>query len=191
MNQDGTPNTSFQEAIQLYEANGLPIPPIPTKFTQDISRVDEWVYSTRTDLPSPYLIESYLDELQTQQRPDYVVFGRAGHGLMSYGLHFYLAQGSLALFLQHGWGNADSDPTQDVESIARDYELAEQIIEAIAQAPRIRLPLQLVIYRSNLRLIDQWGLFTVGSGEFMWRNTKPGQVLKTVLDNIQELGTAN
>lgn len=51
-----TPSIAFQEAIQLYEANQLPIPPVPVELTQDVVKIYEWVYGTRTYVQSPYWI---------------------------------------------------------------------------------------------------------------------------------------
>jgi hypothetical protein len=150
-----TPSAAFQEAMQLYETNHLPIPPLPAELTQDVVKVYEWVYGTRADVRSPYWIQPYISELETGLQPDYVVFGHAGHGIVSYALHFYLVRGPLALFLQHSWGNADSNPAKDVEYIARDYLLARKIIQAMAEAKSVRLPQQLVVYHSNLRLDSQ------------------------------------
>lgn len=104
---------------------------------------------------------------------------------MSYALHFYLVRGPLALFLQHSWGNADSNPVKDVEYMTRDYLLATEIIQAMAETKLWQLSQQLVVYHSNLRLDSQWAVLTPGSSEIVWHRTQFGQVLKTVLEVIK------
>ena len=179
-----TGDQALQEARRLYDANHLPFPPIPTELAQRLVRIGEWLYGTRRDLPSPYLTEKYIHELREGVDTDYVVFGHAGHGTMSYALHFYLVQGPLALFLQHSWGNADSDPARDVETIARDYALADQIIRAVPKAASLRLPQRLVVYYSNLRMESRWALWAPGSEDPVWNYTGYRQGLAVVLDMV-------
>jgi hypothetical protein len=174
----------LQQSKKLYRANGLPFPPIPAELAQQVMRISEWVYGTRADVSSPYLTEAYFRELNEGVEKDYVVFGHAGHGITSYGLHFHLVWGPLALFLQHAWGNADSDPVKDAETIARDYALADQIIRAAQQAESFRLPQRLVVYHSNLRLDSRWALLTPDSGDLVWNYPGFGQALTTALDLI-------
>lgn len=182
-------NTSdaFQESFKLYKTNHLPFPPIPTEYSKNIVKISEWVFGTRTNARSPYATNFYIEELQTDKRSNYTVFGHAGHGIMSYGLHFYLVKNSLALFLQHSWGNADSDPKKDVEIIEQDYLLANQLILAVDNHPALHLPKQLVVYQSNLRSESRWALSTGGSDSLLWNRTKLGQALETVLGNINDL----
>ncbi len=175
---------AFQEAKQLYRANSLPFPPIPAELGQQVVRISEWVYGTRTDVPSPYLMEAYIRELSEGVPQDYAVFGHAGHGSMSYGLHFHLVRGPLALFLQHAWGNADSDPVQDAEYIARDYALADQIIQAVQRTGSLRLPQRLVVYHSNLRLDSRWAWLGPDSSELVWNYPGFDQALTTALDLV-------
>ena len=81
-------NDILQEAKNLYKVNHLPFPSVPDIYTKDILKISEWVYGTRINARSPYATDSYIEELLTGDKTSYVVFGHAGHGIMSYGLHF-------------------------------------------------------------------------------------------------------
>ena len=94
---------------------------------------------------------------------------------------------SLALFLQHSWGNADSNPTKDVESIQKDYLSAEKLIQAIEANSPIKESERLVIYLSNLRLVSKWALLADGDTDILWNQAERGKVLETVLNNINDL----
>jgi hypothetical protein len=182
-----TNTDAFLEVRKKYEANQLPFPPVPSELIKNVMKINDWIYSTRANAPSPYMTSIYIDELQSGDRMDYILLGHAGHGIMSYALHFYLVKGSLALFLQHSWGNADSNPEEDIESIRQDYQLAAQLIKTVENLETLKLPTQLVIYQSNLMMKSKWALSDPGDSEFQWNITKPGQVMETVLNYLKYL----
>ncbi|MEB3355620.1 MAG: hypothetical protein VKK04_02655 [Synechococcales bacterium] len=122
------------KAQALFATEGLPFPHIPAEMHDTFCLLAPWVYSTRTDIPDPYGIAQFVEEVSTQPVADYVVLGHTGHGINSYAMHYYLVRGSLALFLQIAWGGAYTDNDKAVEKMATAYAQAEQLAAAIEAA---------------------------------------------------------
>jgi hypothetical protein len=131
MNPD---TSSLDKARELFASEGLPFPYIPAEMHGAFRQLSPWVYSTRTDIPSPYSIARFVEEVGTQPIADYVLLGHAGHGINYYAMHYYLVRGSLGMFLQIAWGGAYTDNDKAIEEMATAYTQAEQLVAAIEAA---------------------------------------------------------
>lgn len=120
---------------EKFTQEGLPFPSIPTQLQDSFQELVPWTYSTRSDIPSPYQISWFINELGTQPTiADYSVLAHAGHGMNSYAIHYYLVRGNLALFLQIAWGGVYTDNDKAVKEIATAYLQAEQLMTKIENA---------------------------------------------------------
>ncbi len=119
---------------EQFSKEGLPFPNTPTEMCDNLQEVAPWIYSTRSDIPNPYQISWFLEEVGTQPIADYVVLAHAGHGMNSYAMHYYLVRGNLALFLQIAWGGVYTDNDKAVKEMATAYLQAEQLTRKIETA---------------------------------------------------------
>jgi hypothetical protein len=132
---DEVNNHSNLVKLQAYfEAEGLPVPPLPAQLSSRLEVVGYQTFGTRPATPSLYFLERYLAELENQAPPDYLLIGAAGHGVESYALHYYLVLGPLAIFIQLGWGGASTDRAKAAQRITASFEQATRLIEATEQA---------------------------------------------------------
>jgi hypothetical protein len=139
------------EARQLFAEEGLPFPPIPEDLAPRVVKIGPWVYGTRADIPNLYRFELFVTEVESEDVPDYVVFGHAGHGFNSWAIHHYLVHGPLALLLQLAYGGAMMDNRQMAQDMARAFAVAGDLIRAAedAVAAGRQLPGRLTVAASN------------------------------------------
>ncbi|MEO1017083.1 MAG: hypothetical protein AAFY56_05260 [Pseudomonadota bacterium] len=123
------------EVVEYYERSGLPLPPIPETMLEDLVSQGEAVVTTRDDdIPGAYGIQWFVDEAVANEAPDYVLFGEDGHGLNSYGFHWYLVAGHAALFVQVPYGGIYTASTLAASTLTSRFNAARQLIEAIVEA---------------------------------------------------------
>lgn len=121
---------------QIFEQSDLPFPPIPAALEDEFQIYGRWFFGTRFPLPaSPYMgVREFIAEFERGDAPDYLLIVHDGHGSNSYGLHFYLVQGPLGIFLQLPWGGVYTDPDHARAYIAKCFDGAERLISAASGA---------------------------------------------------------
>ena len=127
---------AIEVAHRIFEKEGLQFPPIPAPLDEQFQLYDSWFFGTRHDLPaSPYMgIQRFVEEFEQGHAPDYLIVLHDGHGANSWGLHFYLVQGPLGIFLQLPWGGVYTDAEIAREQIARCFDSAQRLIDAVHEA---------------------------------------------------------
>ncbi len=125
---------TISSARAKFAAQGLPFPWIPPELADRLQPVDEWLYATRTNLPSPYDIAWFAQEVGSEPVDDYVLYGYAGRGMNSYAIHYYLVRGPLALFIQTSWGGIYTENAQASRLLARQLQQAETLANVVAAA---------------------------------------------------------
>ncbi len=127
---------ALEEARRHFAKVALPFPFIPAEMRQVFTKVDEWVYGTRSDIPWLYDIRRYVLEAATKPVGNYLLLGQAGHGIQSWAMHYYLVRGPLALFLQIAWGGAYTDKSEAAHEMSTRFAQTEELIQAIEVAQR-------------------------------------------------------
>lgn len=94
----------FLAAIELFNKENLQLPYIPLKERKNIKELVPDLFGTRSIDTSPYDIEAFIGEFLSKEVKNYILFGFAGYGVNSIGVHYYTVQDSFALFVQlrHG-----------------------------------------------------------------------------------------
>ncbi len=123
---------STSAARAKFAEQGLPFPWIPAELADHFQPVDEWLYATRTDMPSPYDIAWFAQEVGTEPVDDYVLYGYAGRGMNSYAIHYYLVRGPLALFVQTSWGGIYTENDKSSRLLAKQLQQAETLATTVA-----------------------------------------------------------
>lgn len=124
------------EIEQLYRADGLEVPYIPAEMLPELKQLNPAVFSTRQNLPPPYAMFTYSEEITTQRPDDYLIFGHDGHGINSWALHYYLVRGPLALFVQVSWGTAYGDKAEDTARVNAKFAEAKEFIRTVETAEK-------------------------------------------------------
>lgn len=137
--QDANDSPDCAEARALFERAGLAFPAIPAPFRQRLGRHDRWLYATRPIGETPYLIESYVDEVLSSRVPDYALLAHAGHGFNSYAIHYYLVHGGLCILVQVGWGGAYMGERETARQ-RETFAVCDDIVAAAARVPPGRIP---------------------------------------------------
>lgn len=105
-----TAASSIDKARAVFEAEGLPMPPLSADETARLRSDGEFLFATRAIETPPYTLDIYLDEALAGAAPvPYTLFGFDGGGLASSALHYFLVEDGLAVFIQIGWGGAYTD----------------------------------------------------------------------------------
>jgi len=132
--QEYQDSSALKEAQRLFEQETLTFPFIPTEIRSAFSKIDDWVYGTRSDAPWLYEIREYVLEVATKPVMDYLLLGYAGHGIQSWAMHYYLVRGPLALFLQIAGGGAYTDKIEATREMSMRFTQAEELIKAVEVA---------------------------------------------------------
>lgn len=119
------------EAAQAWLAEeGIPFPCMPVELQNNLQPIAEGVFSSRLTLPAtPYFIDGFVQEVETESVDDYVVLAFDGHGMNSYAIHYYLVYGPLAFFLQVSWGGAYMNREKAQAAISSVFAKIEPIIK--------------------------------------------------------------
>jgi hypothetical protein len=119
------------EAARLFlEQLGLPFPPMPQAWLDDLLELGPGHFATRTGLPGLAEPGAWLARLRDRTLPDHVAFGLGGHGLAGRVVVYALARGPLALLLQVPWGGAYDDPQVQAGEARRVLDLAAGLVAA-------------------------------------------------------------
>lgn len=132
--QEHRESLALEEAQQLFAQAGIPLPFIPAEMQKTFTKIEDWVYGTRSKIPWLYEIRQYVQEVSTTPVDDYLLLGHAGHGTQSWAMHYYLVRGPLALFLQIAWGGAYTDEDKAVQEMSARFTQAEELIQAVKVA---------------------------------------------------------
>lgn len=153
--------TALAEAQSLFEAEGLPFPPVPPELAGQVRRLFKWLWGTNRLLSTPYLMDRYLDEILFGDPADYLIFGQAGHGIHSYAMHYYLVQGNLAIYLQVPWPDI-TEPARPVRLLETYFAQVTQLQAELAKTVQNgkTLPGRLAVVVSQRG--GQWGWLTPG-----------------------------
>lgn len=142
-----------ESAQALFEADGLPFPPMPAALAAALEPQAAGWFATRAMASSPYDIDHFLAEVETRPGPaDYALVGFDGHGSNSWAVHFYLVCDGLALFIQLPWGGAYVDPGPARAEIAAVFDWAGAVqsrLRAATAAGRIPPGLRLQVAASR------------------------------------------
>jgi hypothetical protein len=139
----------WDDLVAVFRGAGLPVPPVPEDLRPELSRLEEWMWSTqpieRWDLYDPY---PFLRDL-TLDGPDRISMAHVGQGVNSYFLTIQAIVGPVAVFAQVGWGGAYMDSASRAAELADQYRQVEDLLEAARAWPAAGRPGQ--------RLAVVWG----------------------------------
>jgi hypothetical protein len=137
----------------LLAESGVAMPPMPADARTRLKEREEWCFCTRGFKLPPSELMHFVRKAIAGVSPDYVLIARAGHGVGSSALHYFLVQGPLQLFLQIGWGGGSAEKERSTVLINECFALAHRLVGAIPEALRRgRLPRQgrITVVGSNL-----------------------------------------
>jgi len=162
----GDSNSPMACARALFQAQGLPAPPMPAALAAALRPHGTRVFATRELPSSPYGIDAFLGELVREPGlPDYAVAGFDGHGISSWAAHLYVVSGPLAMFIQLPWGGAflDAAPARrEIEDIFGWAAKLQAAMRRAAKAASIPAGWRLSVAASRL-------------GRAGWRWSAPGR----------------
>lgn len=107
---------AMAQAQGLFKEQNLTLPAVAQEERAKITRFQKGVFGTKANPGSLYDLNAYVQELLTKKVDDYVMFGFAGHGANSQGIHYYAVQGNLALFIQLSAGGAATEDNEAVRA---------------------------------------------------------------------------
>ena len=125
-----------EELKQLFDAEKLPLPPVPERLLRALKATSPQSWSTRTDDSAPQDIDRRIDEA-TSGIADYAEIGFSGHGVNSWLLHCNLSIESLTLLVQCRWGNAYDDAQRARQRIEGVTTLIGRLLDEIGEARTI------------------------------------------------------
>lgn len=97
------------KAQEYFREEKIDLPHIPPDEKAKIVAYQKGVYGSKIEPQSVYDIEAYVNEVLTKPTADFVIFGLAGHGVKSRGMHYYAVKENIALFIQLGYGGSSMD----------------------------------------------------------------------------------
>lgn len=114
---------------------GLPLPPIPETMLAALTTIDGHQMTSRDDpTPGAWHLQWFVDEAVAGSGPDYVLFGDDGHGLNSWGFHWYLVAGPAAIFVQVACNGIETFEAVAGQELEAAYRSARTLIEAVLAA---------------------------------------------------------
>lgn len=180
---------SFRE---FHKEAGLRTIFVPHSLDGEVEQISEWVFGTRDIDRSLYDYTAWVQEAATGDVDDYLMVGQAGHGIQSYAMHYYLVEGSLALFLQLAWGGAYSNSEAERAIIAEQFGLIPQLY-SMAHDSNLPTDARLVVALSDYHGV-RWAVLpdSMSKQEFLeygdWQ-TDDILDLRTVLDWLNDFET--
>jgi hypothetical protein len=124
-------SSPLDDARALFEKENLPFPPLPENVANTWQKldIDDGSFATRRLNSSLYDLNTYFQEAQTGEIPNYVALGFAGHGINSRAVHAYFVEGPLAAFLQLRWANVYDDPYGTQTRVKGAFALTEKLLK--------------------------------------------------------------
>ena len=121
------------QALLLFEDGlGLPMPPVPRELAGGVRVLGPGFVGTREDALVAGGPDWFLADLAGRPA-DYLVAGFGGHGLNSRHVHYALALGPLAVFVQIRAGGVHGDPDLARARVERAFTACADLIEAAAE----------------------------------------------------------
>ena len=114
---------------------GLTMPPMPEAAEARLKERAEWCFSTRTFKEPPYDLRHFARKAIAGASPDYVLVARAGQGVDSVAMHYFLVQGPLQVFLQIAW-DGPMGRERSTASVNECFAAAHELVAVIPQALR-------------------------------------------------------
>src|SRR5688572_5088714 len=129
MDKTRRPSVGVRKAERILADAGLMLPPIPSRFANQLRTVEEWCFATREINPmAMYMFDDYVKEALLGTAPDYLAFCHAGHGINSYAINYHLVDGPLALFAQAPWGGLYSNADENAAALAAQFTRCAALI---------------------------------------------------------------
>ncbi|PTL35930.1 hypothetical protein CLG94_07085 [Candidatus Methylomirabilis limnetica] len=144
---------NLSKAESLLKSAGLIMPPVPEELIARFRERSSWCFSTRLLSVSPYNIKQYVQEALSGRVQDSLILARAGHGVNTYAMHYFLVHGPLQLFLQISWGGANMDSRQTTAEVNKCFRLVERLLESVGEglrSGRLRPADRLTVVASNV-----------------------------------------
>lgn len=128
-------DTPIDKARAVFEAEGIPMPPLTTAEEAGLQIVEDHVFATRSIKTSPYAINAYVNEVLRGDAPaSYVLAGFAGGGVASSAFHYFVVEDGLAIFVQIAWGGGYTDEEDALRLITRSYRWVERTKAKVREA---------------------------------------------------------
>jgi len=157
------------QAQEYFDAEHLELPFIHSSEKPKIKTIQASIFGSKNDPMNPYDLEAYIKETVSAPVEDYVIFGFAGHGVNSRGMHYYAVKGNLALFIQLAYGGvAIRDENEARNRINAIFHLIPMFFEAIEEANKNEL-----IQKDRRLLVVESDFYGKGWG---WIDGYPGKI---------------
>ena len=161
----------LQAFAEQYEHQSLPLPPVPETMLDELRVLGEAAATTRGEAtPGPFAIRWFVDEILADIAPDYCLFGEDGHGLNSYGFHWYLVAGHVAIFVQVAYGGVYQANSVAGAALSEAYDSARKLIDeviAVADAGNFAKDQRVIVVDSFI-MGSTWTMHSPGE-EPTWR----------------------
>ncbi|WP_299734880.1 hypothetical protein [uncultured Endozoicomonas sp.] len=155
-------NNTVAGIEELLLSQEMPLPPIPREMSDKLCCIsNSQYYSNRTDIPSPWRIQWFMEEFMSKPVEDYLVVGYAGHGVESYALHYYLVTSNLAVFFQIAAETPYRGiPAENSDILEKQYRLISSLEIAIEQAKLSGLfdETSRLVISKPLFMMPRWGV---------------------------------
>jgi hypothetical protein len=160
-----TPETVIQMSTTI-KVEKLVAPKIPRWMQHDLRvSTDGWAWSTSSKFNSWAVYALYgeagprqLEEMVSDDQPDFLMFGHRGYGMNSYGFGIVARVGPIFISQQHGWGGVYMDEKQSRAALNSGIRVWNRTATMVA--PLIAEPLRVAITYSSYRGYAQ--LLTLG-----------------------------
>lgn len=158
--------TPIEKAKNQFAESGIPFPPVPEEMITKVLEFQPWVFGTRRIKHGMYFIETFIEEVQSRNVDDYLLFGHDGHGVNSYALHYFLVFKRLAIFIQWGWGGVYMDNAKQLREIATLFDYVKRVIDLHES-----IPLNVLATSKRLLIVESdfvnsfWGFTSEGKVE--------------------------
>lgn len=128
-------DTPIDKARAVFEAEGIPMPPLTSAEEAALQAVDDHLFATRAVETSPYTLDAYLNEVLRGDAPaSYVLLGFAGGGVASSAFHYFVVEEGMAIFVQIAWGGGYTDEEDALRLITRSYSWVERTKAKVREA---------------------------------------------------------
>jgi hypothetical protein len=116
---------------------GLPFPHVPAALVDRFHRTGPTAFATDDDLPDPYQFDAHVARLTSPDAQPSALLAYAGHGLLSWAVHWYLKIGPLAVLVQSQWGDAAGEMKGEdalVGVMRRRFAAADALVDLASHA---------------------------------------------------------
>jgi hypothetical protein len=136
MGRAGRGRGDFGRVEAMLAEAGVRMPPMPADAESRLKEREEGCFSTRTFKVSPAELLHYVRKAIGGVSPDYALIAIARLADGGDGLHYYLVQGPLQLFLQLRWGTGPAERERAAAAVAECFALAHELVAVVPQSLR-------------------------------------------------------